>query len=194
MPRNEVFDRDEVIESAMNLFWKKGFNGTSMQDLVDATGLGRSSIYNSFGSKMDFYLTALNRYNALNAEDFRKALLDSSDPLEAIENIFYAVLAQTFKDDESKGCFIVNCKTEMFNADTGINRWLASNQEDSLNMFEELVKKGQYEGLINKNGTAKDYAYYLYSNLQGLRVSSISIKNHDILDSIIKNSLATLST
>ena len=192
MPRNEVFNRDEVIENAMNLFWKKGYNGTSMQDLVDMTGLGRSSIYNSFGSKMDFYLMALNHYKALSADGFKKALMESTNPLESIEKIFHITMIQAFNDNESKGCFIVNCKTEMANSDSQINNWLMMDQKQAITMFEELVKNGQEQGLINTHATAEEHAYFLYNSLQGLRVSSITIKDKNVLDSILKNCLSVL--
>ena len=62
MARTEVFNREDVLQRAKNIFWLKGYNGTSMQDLVDATGLNRSSIYNSFGSKMELYEKTLLKY------------------------------------------------------------------------------------------------------------------------------------
>ena len=62
MPRVEIFNRDEVLEKAVRLFHNKGYNATSMQDLVDATGLNRSSIYNSFGSKKELYQQSLRAY------------------------------------------------------------------------------------------------------------------------------------
>ena len=66
MPRTEDFNREEVLGKAKGHLWLKGFNGTSMQDLVDVTGLNRSSIYNSFGSKMELYLQSLKKYQGDN--------------------------------------------------------------------------------------------------------------------------------
>ena len=59
MPKTITFDRTEVVQNVMELFWKKGYNGTSMQDLVDVTGLNRSSFYNTFGDKFSLFEEAL---------------------------------------------------------------------------------------------------------------------------------------
>ena len=70
MARPTDFDRNTVIQKAQEVFWTKGYNGTSMQDLVDATQLNRSSIYNSFGSKHDLFQETLKDY----AKDFDKVM------------------------------------------------------------------------------------------------------------------------
>ena len=75
MPRAVEFDNAKVLESAMDLFWKKGYHATSMQDLTEATGLNRSSLYNTFGCKMQLYRTALTQYQKQNGSVFQKALI-----------------------------------------------------------------------------------------------------------------------
>ena len=62
MPRVEIFNREQVVDQMIRVFHNNGYNGTSMQDLVDATDLNRSSLYNSFGNKLNLYLECLNLY------------------------------------------------------------------------------------------------------------------------------------
>ena len=62
MPKSILFDRDETIAKVTSLFWEKGYHATSMQDLVDVTGLNRSSIYNSFGDKYNLFIESLKHY------------------------------------------------------------------------------------------------------------------------------------
>ncbi|MCE7002789.1 TetR/AcrR family transcriptional regulator [Kibdelosporangium philippinense] len=62
MPRTKEFDPDAVLRSALNLFWRKGYEATSIQDLVDHLGIGRASMYATFGTKHDLYLRALDLY------------------------------------------------------------------------------------------------------------------------------------
>ena len=65
--RTKDFEPDEVADAAMQVFWRRGYAATSVQDLVDGTGLGRGSLYNAFGSKQGLYEAALRRYHALTA-------------------------------------------------------------------------------------------------------------------------------
>ena len=192
MARIEEFDKDEVLSRAMHLFWEKGYNGTSMQELVDATGINRSSIYNSFGSKQQLYNKSLARYQREGNKFFQKALLKAGDPLQAIRTIFESFLPEMTNDNKSKGCFAMNCKSEMANRDENIQKWLLDQQENTLSLFEALIKDGQKQGLINKKDSPRAYAYFIFNAFQGFRMSGILIKDEGILQNIIDNSIRVL--
>ena len=131
----EEFNREYAVRQAMDVFWEKGYNGTSMQDLVDATGLNRSSIYNSFGSKIKLYRTTLQFYQKESGGLFQKALLNAKDPLEAIRLIFESFLPQMLSKEGDRGCYAMNCKSEMSNRDGDVRKWLLATQENTLNIF-----------------------------------------------------------
>jgi len=97
MPKVETFNRDVVLKQATEVFHDKGFNATSMQDLVDATGLNRSSIYNSFENKLNLYLECLKLYEDKYNRETSKRLLESSSGLEAIQLIFELYLNEMTK-------------------------------------------------------------------------------------------------
>jgi len=189
MPRFEEFDKETVVREAMNVFWEKGFNGTSMQDLVDATGLNRSSIYNSFGSKLELYQTTLSLYQKESGGFFQRALLKAKDPLEAIRLIFESFLPDILGDDRQKGCFVMNCKSEMANQNKSIKTWLLNTQEYTLTIFEDLIRDGQQLEIINKRQDSKNYAYYLLSSFQGFRMTGILVKDREVLQRIIDNTI-----
>ncbi|MFS4418596.1 TetR/AcrR family transcriptional regulator [Maribacter sp. 2307ULW6-5] len=192
MPKNEVFNRDVVVQNAMNLFWQKGYGDTSMQDLVDVTGLGRSSIYNSFGSKMELYRIALDRYNAQSGQHFEKAMQSGKDPLDIIRTFFQLNLNEAMADQQKRGCMIVNCKTEMAQKDGHLMNWLLKNQEQTIAVFENLIEEAQKEGYANTNQSPTAYAHYLYNSLQGLRVSAITVSQRGILQDIVDNTFKLL--
>ena len=192
MPRSETFDREKVVKDAMQIFWEKGYNGTSMQDIVDATGLNRSSIYNSFGSKRSLYLATLDLYEREGHQLHRKVLLKSRNPLEAIKGMLNNVLIASRADTEGKGCFIMNCKTELGNMDDELNNWLFQNQEESVSLFRDLVSQGQEEGIINTLQDAHTYAYYLYNTFQGLRMTGMLTKDREVLQGILENTMRIL--
>ena len=193
MPRTEVFDREEVLEKAKNIFWFKGYNGTSMQDLVDATGLNRSSIYNSFGNKMELYLQTLKKYQGDISDLFDKANKQERNAIETIGLIFLYVLEDILEDTEEKGCMLINCRTEMGNQDNQLHELLEADQERLLGIFQNLVSQGQAEGSILTGEKSELLAYYLVNAFQGFRISGMNIKDTVILKSIIQNILKTIA-
>ncbi len=193
MPRTEVFDREEVLEKAKNIFWFKGYNGTSMQDLVDATDLNRSSIYNSFGNKMELYLQTLKKYQGDISDLFDKANKQERNAIETIGLIFLYVLEDILEDTEEKGCMLINCRTEMGNQDNQLHELLEADQERLLGIFQNLVSQGQAEGSILTGEKSELLAYYLVNAFQGFRISGMNTKDTVILKSIIQNILKTIA-
>ena len=108
MPRSEEFNREHAVRQAMNVFWEKGYNGTSMQDLVDATGLNRSSIYNSFVSKHELYKTTLEFYQKESGGLFHKALLNAKNPLGAIRLVFESFLPEILSEGGDRGLSLIH--------------------------------------------------------------------------------------
>lgn len=192
MPKIETFDRGFVIKKATEVFHDKGFNGSSMQDLVDATGLNRSSIYNSFGSKLDLFLVCLNFYQEKNSRSINRLLMASRSGIEALQNLFNYFLADIVHSNKEKGCLLVNCKSEMANHNETITRFLKNNQKNTIALFEDMVEKGQDDGSINLKRNKKDYALYLYSSLQGFRMTGILLNDPKQLRSVIDTTLQTL--
>lgn len=193
MPRIEEFDKLSVLKQAMNVFWEKGYNGTSMQDLVDATGLNRSSIYNSFGSKLELYQNTLSHYQKETGGMFQRALLKASNPLEAIRMIFEGFLPEILGDTKSKGCFSMNCKAEMGNQHNDIRKWLLDTQEHTLSTFQGLIRDGQEQGVINKDQDCRSYAYFIFNAFQGFRMTGILVKDKVVLQRIIDQTIDMLA-
>ncbi len=193
MPRIEEFDRETVLLKAMNVFWDKGYNGTSMQDLAEVTGLNRSSIYNSFGSKLELYQETLKHYQKNGNARFQKALVRAENPLHAIRLIFESFLPEIIGDDRGKGCFSMNCKAEMGNQNQDLKKWLLDTQENTLDVFQDLIADGQEQGTINKKQDSKTYAYYIFNAFQGFRMTGILIKDKKILQQIINNSIQVIT-
>ena len=192
MPRAANFNREEIIEKAMNVFWEKGYHGTSMQDLVDATGLNRSSIYNSFGSKKSLYRTTLKQYEEASNKSFRQILLRANCPLGAIRKMLELAANKSSSDEEGRGCYITSCKIEMAQTDVQLRNWLGKNQENGISLFRELIEQGQEEGVINKAEDSDSYAFLIYNTFQGLRITGILEEDRKSMDRIIENTVKIL--
>ena len=192
MPRVEIFNREQVLDQMVEVFHHKGYNGTSMQDLVDASKLNRSSLYNSFGNKLAIFLECLKAYQQKTNRQTSSLLLKSSNALEAIEFIFKMNSETIAKDKQHKGCLISNCTSEMANQDVRINSFLKSNQNDMIGFLGDIISDGQQEGIINKNKSPRAYALYLFSALQGFRSTGILLDDEQQLNSIVDIVLSNL--
>lgn len=192
MPKVETFNREYVLHKATEVFHKNGYNGTSMQDLVDATDLNRSSIYNSFGCKLQLFISVLSHYQKKSNQRFRKGLSTTYNATDQIEVVFDLTLIDILEDKDKKGCLIVNCKSEMANHEPVIKSFVEKNQDQMLALLADIVSKGQMEKIFNKEQSANQYALFLYTSIQGLRMTGILNKNEIELKRIIKTILKVL--
>lgn len=191
MPKSVLFDREATIKKVTDLFWEKGYNGTSMQDLVDVTGLNRSSIYNSYGDKFQLFKEALCNYQKSQNELLASVQSEGRSPKAAIKMLFDGVWSE-IKNGPSKGCFLSNCATELGNTDPRIHEFLEENQNAVVKIFQKLIVKAQEVGEIDKAKDAEILARYLFSSLQGLRVTAMIDADAKHLKGIAEQTLASL--
>src|SRR5688572_26630215 len=112
MPNEVLFNEEETLQKATNLFWLKGYNGTSMDELTKITGLSRSSIYNSFGTKHSLFIQCLNYYKQNQYNNISQCLHKADSPLKKIQLLFRIEIDALIKDKGNKGCLIVNTTAE----------------------------------------------------------------------------------
>lgn len=191
MPKSVLFDREETIRKVTDLFWEKGYNGTSMQDLVDVTGLNRSSIYNSYGDKFQLFKEALCHYQRMQNNMLQTVQEKGRTPKGAIKLLFDGVWSE-MSNGSVKGCFLSNCATELSNTEPRIHEFLADNQKVVVKSFEKLIIKAQEAGEIDQSKDANILAQYLFSSLQGLRVTAMVDNNKSHIKGIAEQVLSSL--
>src|ERR1700744_103190 len=155
MARTKDFDENEVLMKAMNLFWYKGYNGTSMQDLVDGLGISRSSMYDTFGDKHALFIRALENYKKIASEEMRVIVDNASSAKDATRKMLEYTVAELLRDDQHRGCFMVNAAIEMAPHDQQINTMLCENDRQLEGYFNEAIKKGQENGEISTRKDSK---------------------------------------
>lgn len=111
--RPRAFSDEVVLDTLIQLFWEQGFEATSMSDIVSATGLSKSSLYNTFGSKDELFETALNRYVDQRAGIVNSVLQNGEAGLADIETLFDALLSEVLVMDDHRGCLAINTSTEL---------------------------------------------------------------------------------
>src|ERR1700720_4979751 len=140
------FDRIEALDRAMAVFWSRGYEATSIDDLVRATGIGRGSLYGTFGDKRQLFLAALDRYwNTVGMEMF--AELSDPDARHAIERMFDALIRRASNPKFPRGCLFTNTSLECPACGDEITRKLrktwVSKKPRSIRSFEELRLTGR---------------------------------------------------
>ncbi len=192
MARTKVFDEDEVLNKAMDLFWEKGYNGTSAQDLVDQLGISRSSLYDTYGDKYQLFKEALLQYRKRLAGRMIEMIDQSTDAEKTMKDIFQYVVSSSLQKKLSKGCFMVNSAIELAPHNSEVANIINANNEDIENAFFRLIKKGQEAGQFSKDQTARALARFVFNSISGLRVASKSTTDKKLFDDVVKVTLAAL--
>lgn len=174
MPRTKAFDPDEVLDRALRIFWRNGYEGTSMQDLVDGMQINRASLYDTFGNKEALYLAALQRYQQQNQTQVKQLLACHASVRAALDELLETMIQDSLNDPEKKGCFVVNATTGLANRYQEVNRLVCDNEQQVAETFADLIKQGQERGEIGANRDARTLSSYLFASLQGLRVLAVT--------------------
>ena len=162
MARNKEFDYDDKLEIVRNLFWEKGYNATSMHDIVETMNLNRSSIYDTYGNKRDLFLKCLSNYATFKENQYLKASKAKETAIEALEYVIHDVVEQTLTDNKS--CLIVKTIFEVAPFDEEV-KLLLSNRGKSLQLIlEDLIIQAQKDGDIKSKRDANIIARYILSS------------------------------
>ena len=189
MARTKEFDKDAILDKAVDLFWFKGYNGSSMQDVVDTLGLSRSSLYDTFGDKRQLYLAALERYRNQAAAGLIEMVNTSRNTIKSLEKIFDMLVNESFTDRFPRGCFMVNSTVELAPHDKDIDKIVRDNMQDIENALFDLIKRGQDSGEISANTDARAIARFLFNTISGLRVTAKSGVEKKVYKDIVKVAL-----
>jgi TetR/AcrR family transcriptional repressor of nem operon len=192
MARTKDFDENEVLTKAMRLFWYKGYNGTSMQDLVDGLGISRSSLYDTYGDKHALFIKALEKYKESASGEMCNIVNNSVSAKEAIKQLFVFTTRELLSDEQHKGCFMVNSAIEVAPHDKEVSNMICQNDQQVENAFYQAIKKGQESGEVISKQDARALARFIVNTVKGLRVSAKSTTDKGVFDDIIKLTMSVL--
>jgi len=165
--RTPEFDREQVLDAALQTFWRKGYEATTLPDLLEATGLARQSLYNTFGDKRALFLASLHRYADDQLGRLSKAL-EAGSVRTAIRRLFEDVLHSS---DRNCGCFLVNASSELSANDPEVGRLVASAMARRERALAEALRRGVREGELHlPPKRIEQTARFLVAALQGLLV------------------------
>ena len=169
MARPKEFDREAAVAAAMQVFWAKGYEAASTVELLGAMGIGRQSMYDTFGDKQSLYLEALRRYHRDNGAAAGHVVGDAASPLEGIKATLLA-LAERDAAEQARGCMGINATTAFGRVLPDITNLASATASVVEAAFERAVRAAQARHELAASLDAKAAAQFLYANLQGLTV------------------------
>jgi len=192
MARTKDFDEEEVLNKAVCLFWHKGYNGTSMQDVVDALGISRSSLYDTFGDKHALYVRALERYKERSGSRMCGIVNEAKSAKETIRQLLELTSSDLLNDEQGRGCFLVNAEVELAAHDTALKELIQMGEQQLENTYYNVIRKGQESGEISTRQDARALTRFMLNTIKGMQVSAKSVKDKAVFDDIIETALLVL--
>ena len=192
MARTKAFDETEVIDRALAMFWQQGYEATSVRDLLSHTGISSSSLYATFGDKHELFCAALDRYRALEREQFAAILADSQAIRPTLNDLYATLIDTLLLDDGSRGSFTLNAAIELGGRDLPVLDRLRHHFDDVCGMLASRLAEAQARGEINAVTPAADLARYLLFGLYSLATMARIYPDRELLEGMAGMLMAIL--
>jgi len=192
MPWEKSFHEDDVVHEAMLLFWEKGFESTSIAELLARTGINRGSLYNAFGGKRQLFVKTLNKYD----QEVRRGALAGfealDNPVLAIEKLFDETVVEIAADEQKKGCFLVNTASEIAVHNKDVVDITDRGMREFEAFFRRCIEVGQARGEIRKDLDPESTARKLLALTSAIRILGRGLFDESALQVIAEEAKASI--
>jgi TetR/AcrR family transcriptional repressor of nem operon len=192
MARTREFDTEQAVGASVKVFRDKGFAGSSIQDLVEATGVGRGSLYGAFGDKDGLYLAAMDRYRADNALPLLQMLKSDAPARTLVRRTLEGLVEEILRDGHEQSCLIVSAAVERFHGDTQVEQHVRETTNALEEAFTKVLSDGQACGELSSATKPRDLARFLITTIHGLRVAGAINPERRWLMSVVEVAIASL--
>ena len=169
MPWEKQFDRDGALQRAQRVFWKTGYEKSSLSVLLRGMGIQKGSFYATFGSKHKVLIEALQLYIRQRFDSFQ-ALKAKHPPLAALRRHLDEVLRESIGPDRFLGCFMVNCATELAPKNREVREIVSTTLRAHAQFYEALLEAARAQGTLPETLNAASTASALLGLVLGMRV------------------------
>ena len=192
MPRPQEFDPDDAIEKAMQVFWHKGYEATSMEDLLTAMDLNRGSLYDTFGDKRQLFLKVIDRYcHGFVGEKF--SLLDQPGPaLPTLRRFIHGMIEGGLADPQRRGCLIANTVMELSPHEEEIAGTLRQALKMAEDTFFRILSRAKQQGELKNDKDPRALARFLTTMMQGTIVMIKAGASADVVKQTAETALSIL--
>lgn len=192
MARPREFVEAVVLQAAIDCFWQRGYEATSVRDLSVKMGISAPSLYNAYGDKRRLYVRALEYYLDKSARALIKQLECSLPPKQAVRRFIEEIIDDSVSDPKRRGCFLVNSALDLAPHDRKLRAFIASCFDEIEDFFRRSIEAAQAQGQVPKGRSAKDLARLFLGVLLGVRVVARSRPERPLLEDMARPALALL--
>jgi TetR/AcrR family transcriptional repressor of nem operon len=192
MARPREFDEETVLDAAVQCFWIRGYEATSIRDLAEKMNMTSASVYNAFGDKRSLFKLSLRRYIEQSFADRVRRFESQLAPREALRAFFDEVIAKSLNDPQRKGCLLVNSALDTAPHDPEFKKVVAGVLVRVEAFFRRCILAGQSDGTISTGQPAEDLARNLLGIHLGLRVLARVRPERALLEGLVRPAFAQL--
>lgn len=193
MGRPLEFDKEAAVERAMDVFWEKGYEASSLDDLTDAMDLSRSSFYQAFENKRGLYVVALDHYTNCMVATLSSGLDSSASGVDFIKRTFLEFAQHAQRRASQRGCFLMNTATEFAQTDEKIAIQTKEGLRRIKSVFVRALDKAVRQGEVSSDKNIDVLADYLVSSLGGLKTMIKAGVRPKVLTSIVYTIISVLN-
>jgi TetR/AcrR family transcriptional repressor of nem operon len=192
MGRLKAFDEDQVLDRAVDCFWLRGYEATSVRDLADRMGIGGASLYNAYGDKRGLFIAALARYADRSMRERIARLEQGGRPKEAIRAFLAEIVDRSLEDPDRKGCLLVNSALDVAPHDAAIGRVVADYLGELRAFFRRNLVAARAAGQVPRQADPDELANHLLGVVLGIRVLARTRADRAQLEAIARPALRLL--
>ena len=191
MARRKEFDPDQALAKAMAVFWRLGYENTSLELLLREMGIAKQSLYDTYGDKRGLYMKALAYYRR-QTNDGLRGLFGAGRPVkEAFAKLLFGLSAES-KQQHERGCLLLSANLERDMSDATLAGFLRDNQAEVEGIFREALLRGRKTGELSRNADTKALARFFTVTIQGMRAMARLRSDRKSLEQVARVALATL--
>jgi TetR/AcrR family transcriptional repressor of nem operon len=191
MARSKEFDEKRALAAAMEVFWRQGYENTSLEALMREMGIAKQSLYDTFGDKRALYLKAMAFYRERTNSSLRETLTSAPNVKEGFARVLLGLVAES-REQHLRGCLLLSANLERAVDDEEIARFLEDNQAEVESIFAEALRRGQRHGELPKGAEAEALAKFLVVAIHGMRAMARLKSDRRALRQVAKIALAML--
>jgi TetR/AcrR family transcriptional repressor of nem operon len=192
MARPKEFDEQRAIDAAVDCFWARGYEATSVRDLAESMRIGGASLYNAYGDKRALFTKSLERYANRSMRERIARLEARHQPKEAIRAFLAEIIDRSLKDPDRRGCLLVNSALDVAPHDAKIGRVVVGYLDEIRAFFRRNIEAARKAGQVPRKLGPDEVSGHLLGVVLGIRVLARTGAKRRLLEGVARPALDLL--
>jgi len=193
MARQKEFDPERALAKAMTLFWRLGYENTSLEALMKEMGIARQSLYDTFGDKRSLYLKAIAYYRDQTNNEMQRMLNEIRSVKDGFAKLLYGMAAET-REQHERGCLLLSANLQRDPKDAVVRDFLRDNQTRVEAIFVQALERGQKQGELSPEDDPAALARFFVATIQGMRAMARLKSERKPLEQVARVALAVFNS